>query len=240
MKRALVAAIAAALAFAAWYYRDAFPSWPEQGFAPVQRVLVEGPFDRVQPIEVEEAVLPHLTGGFFTVDLGAIRDAAEALPWVARAQVVREWPDRVRIVVTEQRAAWRWGGTGLLNERAELFVTGVADAPATLPRLDGPAGAEAQLAAQYLALDAKLANCAMRVAEVELDARRALRLTLDGGIVVHLGRSAVEARTDRICGVVVGALAARLASVAYVDMRYTNGFAVGWRDGVAPAIGIGG
>ncbi|MCA1798648.1 MAG: cell division protein FtsQ/DivIB [Xanthomonadaceae bacterium] len=229
-----------ALAFAGWHYRDALPTWPEQGIAPVQRVLVEGPFERVQPTEVEEAVLPHLVGGFFTVDLDAIRDAAEALPWVAQAQVVREWPDRVRIVVVEQQPAWRWGDDGLLNARAELFVTGVQAPPSTLPRLDGPPGQEVQLAQMYRELDARLANCAMRVAQVELDPRRSLRLTLAGGIVVRLGRDAVDARTERFCEVVVGALAARLDRVDYVDMRYTNGFAVGWRDAVAPADGIGG
>lgn len=232
--------VAGTLAYTGYHYRDALPAWPEQGIAPVQRVLVEGPFERVQPTEVEEAVLPHLVGGFFTVDLDAIRDAAEALPWVARAQVVREWPDRVRIVVIEQQPAWRWGDDGLLNARAELFVTGVQAPPTSLPRLDGPVGHEAQVAQLYRELDARLANCAMRVAQVELDPRRSLRLTLAGGIVVRLGRDSVDARTDRFCDVVVGALAAQLDRVDYVDMRYTNGFAVGWRDAVAPANGIGG
>lgn len=222
-------AVIAALAVVAWQLRDHL-AWPEV-VAPVQRVLVEGPFDHVTPDEVENAVLPHIDGGFFTVDLAAIRVAAEALPWVARAQVMREWPDRVRIVVVEERAAWRWGDDGYLNERAELFVTGVADRRATLPRLDGPDGTERQLSEAYLEMDALLGGCAARVRRAELDERRAVRLTLDGGLILNLGRDAPQARARRFCDVVVGALDARFDQVAYVDMRYTNGFAVGWREG---------
>jgi cell division protein FtsQ len=226
-----VVGIVGAGAGLAWHHRDALAGWSPRTVAPVQRVLVEGPFERVSPTAVENAVLPHLRGGFFTVDLAAIRAAAEALPWVARAQVLREWPDRVRIVVTEQRPAWLWGEDGLLNADAELFVTGERERPAGLPRLDGPAGSERALAEQYLALDAMLSRCAMRVARLQLDARRAARLTLAGGIVLRLGRDDVADRVRRFCGSVLAALSARLADVAYVDMRYTNGFAVGWRGG---------
>lgn len=214
-----------------WQHREALPSWPAAGVAPVQRVLVEGVFERVSPTDVENAILPHLRGGFFTVDLSAIRAAAESLPWVARAQVLREWPDRVRIIVAEEQPAWLWGDDGLLNARAELFVTGETDRPATLPRLDGPAGTERQLAEQYLEFDEAFARCAMRVARVELDARRASRLTLAGGIVLRLGRHDVPERAGRFCDAVLAAVAPRLDEVAYVDMRYTNGFAVGWRGG---------
>lgn len=217
--------------WAMWQHRAALPSWPAAGVAPVQRVLVEGAFVRVSPTDVENAVLPHLRGGFFTVDLGAIRKAAESLPWVARAQVLREWPDRVRIVVAEEQPAWLWGDDGLLNANAELFVTGERDRPPTLPRLDGPAGAERLLAQQYLEYDATFMRCAMRVARVELDARRATRLTLAGGIVLRLGRHDVPERAGRFCDAVLAAVAPRLDDVAYVDMRYTNGFAVGWRGG---------
>lgn len=225
---AVVAAVSGA-GFFAWQYRDALPRWPEDGLTPVQRVVVEGPFEHVTTGEVEDAVLPHLTGSFFTVDLGAIKSATEALSWVARAQVRREWPDSVHIVVTEERAAWLWGADALLNERAEPFVRGVQNRPQGLPRLDGPEGSERAIAQRYLDLDHTLSNCAMRIARMEVDGRRAWRATLDGGLVLHLGRQDAQARASRFCDVVLVALAARLQQVAYVDMRYTNGFAVGWR-----------
>lgn len=232
-----VALVVVALALAAWHWRGDLPGLPAGGVAPVQRVLVEGPFERVDTTQVENAVLPHLSGGFFTVDLDAIKAAAESVPWVAAAQVMREWPDRVRIVVIEERPAWRWGESGLLNERGELFVREVDADAWDLPRLDGPDGSEARVVAWHEELNAILDDCAQQAVRVELDARRALRLTLEAGPELKLGGDAVAARARRFCEVVVVELAMALERVAYVDMRYTNGFAVGWRDSGPEGIG---
>lgn len=213
-----------------WHFREHLPRPPES-IAPIERVVVEGPFENVTTTEVENAVLPYLTGGFFTVDLEAIRTAAQSLPWVRSAQVMREWPDRVRILVTEERAYLRWGEDGLINEYGQLFVTGQDAAPAGLPRLDGPAGTERALAETWVDLDRRLGACATPVVRLEMDARRALTATLEGGLVLQLGRGEQGARVDRFCEVAMAVLSARLADVAYVDLRYTNGFAVGWRKG---------
>ncbi len=233
----LAIVVLATLAAAAWYWRDAVPVSPAGGIAPVHRVLVEGPFEHVDTTRVEDAVLPHLRGGFFTVDLDAIKAAAESVPWVAAAQVMREWPDRVRIVVIEEIPVWRWGDSGLLNERGELFATGVDAGAWSLPRLDGPDGSEARVVAWYGELNAILDGCRQRAVRVELDARRALRLTLEAGPELKLGGDAVALRARRFCEVIVVELAMALERVAYVDMRYTNGFAVGWRDSGPEGIG---
>jgi cell division septal protein FtsQ len=41
-------------------------------------------------------------------------------------------------------------------------------------------------------------------------------------------------RLDRFFSVVAPALKPRFEHVAYIDMRYTNGFAVGWLDAPEP------
>ena len=47
---------------------------------------------------------------------------------------------------------------------------------------------------------------------------------------IRLGRRDIDERLYRFFDVVAPALANELKRVAYVDLRYTNGFAVGWRD----------
>ena len=51
---------------------------------------------------------------------------------------------------------------------------------------------------------------------------------LEGGPELRLGRRDVGERLERSFAVVTPALAGELERVRYVDLRYTNGFAVGW------------
>ncbi|MBN1237979.1 MAG: FtsQ-type POTRA domain-containing protein, partial [Gammaproteobacteria bacterium] len=102
---------------------------------PVDRLIIEGPFQRVTPVQVEAALAPELGQGFLSVDLDELRRRVEALPWVDKARLRRSWPDALVVHVSEHRAAARWGDTGLMNERGELFAERAPHAFPELPRL---------------------------------------------------------------------------------------------------------
>ena len=196
---------------------------------PVRRFVIEGPFKRVASVEVEQAARGALKGGFVSADLDRLRKAVEALTWVDRARVERQWPDSVRIEIVEQQVAARWGEDGLLNTRGELFATGVRHVPPELPRLDGPPGSEWQVAQRYLAVQGRLIELDLRIAALRLDARGAWELDLTNGVTVRLGRRQVDERLARFLDFGAQVIAGHAADVAYVDMRYSNGFSVGWR-----------
>ena len=196
---------------------------------PVRSIVIEGPFQRVSAVEIEQAARGALHGGFVSADLDKLRDAVEALAWVDRARVQRLWPDRIQVEVVEQQAAARWGEDGLLNTRGELFAESVRHVPPELPRLDGPQGSEWQVAQRYLAIQGRLVEQGLRVAGLRLDLRGAWELDLTNGVTVRLGRRQVDERMDRLVQVTAQIIAGRAAEIAYVDMRYSNGFAIGWR-----------
>lgn len=198
---------------------------------PVKRILVDAPFRRVSPVEVEQVVRASLRGGYMTADLERLRRAVESLAWVDRARVQRVWPDGVRIEVVEQVAAARWGDDGLLNTRGELFMTGSRHVPQELPRLDGPTGMESSVAQRYLGIQARLVEQGLRVAALRLDARGAWEIDLTNGVTVRLGRRQVDERMERFLRVAAPVIAGRAAEITYIDMRYSNGFSIGWRDG---------
>jgi cell division protein FtsQ len=196
---------------------------------PVRSMVIDGPFQRVAAVEVEEAARASLRGGFISADLDKLRKSVEALAWVDRARVQRLWPDRVRVEIVEQQAAARWGEDGLLNTRGELFASGVRHVPPELPRLDGPPGTEWQVAQRYLAIQGLLVEQSLRVAALRLDARGAWELDLSNGVTVRLGRRQVDERLDRFVKIGAPVVAGRAADIRYVDMRYSNGFSIGWR-----------
>ena len=198
----------------------------------ITQVSVTGRFQRVSPGEVEQAVKARLRDvGLVSVDLGAVQRAVEQLPWVDSAAVEREWPRALNIRVTEQVAAARWGANGLLNTRGELFISESRHIPPELPRLSGPKGTEADVARRYLAAQAQIIEAGMRLTAVRLDARGAWEFDLDNGITVRLGRRQVDERFARFVQAGVGQIAAHATDINYIDMRYTNGFAIGWRSG---------
>jgi cell division protein FtsQ len=201
----------------------------------IRVVSVEGKFQRVSPVQVEQAVTGGLHEGFMTVDLEKVQRRVEELPWVDRARVQRRWPDGLRIEITEQVAAARWGEAGLLNTRGELFLSNARHVPPELPRLTGPEGTQGQVAQRYLATQGRLIEVGMRLAAVDLDARGAWQLELANGISVRLGRRQVDERLDRFIQAAVPTLAGRAEDIAYVDMRYSNGFAIGWKRGGSAA-----
>ncbi|HSD73316.1 MAG TPA: cell division protein FtsQ/DivIB [Steroidobacteraceae bacterium] len=196
---------------------------------PIRIVSIEGRLQRVSPVQVEQAVTGGLEQGFMSVDLEAVRRRVEQLPWVDRARVQRRWPHGLRIEVTEQVAAARWGDSGLLNTRGELFMKGARHVPAELPRLTGPDGTEWQVAQRYLSAQGRLIEAGMRLAALDLDARGAWQLELANGVSVRLGRRQVDERLDRFIQSALPVMSGRAADISYVDMRYSNGFAVGWK-----------
>jgi cell division protein FtsQ len=202
---------------------------------PVRVISMDGSFQRVSPGQIEKAVAPYARAGFMSADLDDIQRAVEALPWVDHARIARHWPNSLHVTVTEQTAAARWGESGLLNTRGELFVKAVAHVPAELPRLSGPEGTESQVAQRYMSAQGRMLEAGLRIAALRLDERGAWEMDLDSGVIVRLGRRDVDERIDRFIHTASQVIAHRLTEVNYVDMRYSNGFAIGWRNQGTPA-----
>lgn len=197
----------------------------------ISSIEISGPFQRVTALQIEEAISDEIDEGFVGADLDRIRAEIVALPWIDQARVARRWPNRLSITVTEQVPAAIWGDRGLLNTRGELFVTEARHVPAELPRLSGPDDSSAEVARRYLAVRDKLIPAGLDLNRVHLDARGSWAMTLANGIEVRLGRRDVAERTDLFLDVVADIITGRAADIDYVDMRYGNGFTIGWKSG---------
>jgi cell division protein FtsQ len=195
---------------------------------PVRRVLVQGSFQRVSAPEIESIVTKTIDGGLASVDLAAVRREVEKIPWVDEASISRQWPDAIRVTIVEEVAAARWNDTGLLNTRGELFIRNARFVPPELPSLEGPEGTEGEVAKLYLEAQGPLLEAGLRLTGVRLDARGAWELRLGDGVIVRLGRQSVDERLQRFIALASATVAKRIAEISYIDMRYTNGFSVGW------------
>jgi cell division protein FtsQ len=197
---------------------------------PIETVAVEGRFQRVTPVDVERVVRTQVhSAGLLSVDLAGVRRAIHTLPWVDAVSVQRAWPRGLDVLVVEQSAAARWGERGLLNTRGELFDTDERHIPPELAQLSGPDGKESQVAQRYLAAQGRLLQAGLRCTAMRLDARGAWEFDLANRVTVRLGRRQVDERFEKFMTAALKIVTQRGEDIAYVDMRYTNGFAIGWR-----------
>jgi cell division protein FtsQ len=197
---------------------------------PIARITVTGRLQRVSALEVERAVRARLHGqGLVSVDLADISRSVRDLSWVDGAAVQRSWPRGLTVEVREQVAIARWNNAGLLNARGELFMSEARFIPPELPQLYGAPGSGAEVAARYLGVAGRLVEAGLRLTALQLDARGAWTLTLDDGVTVRLGRAQVDERFARFMAAAASIVHERANDIGYVDMRYSNGFAVGWK-----------
>ena len=196
---------------------------------PINAVRIEGRFERVSAMQIESAMTPYLKGGFLSADLQRVQQAIADLPWVQHASVRRSWPATLSVTVAEEHAAARWDKAGLLNVYGELFVAETSHIPAELPRLSGPDGSELKVAQHFFKLDKQLEQRGLTAVSLSIDERGSWRLGLSNGMQVRFGAVALESRTERFFEALDGVLASVADKVDYIDMRYTNGFAIGWK-----------
>lgn len=199
------------------------------GTLPIRKIHALGAFQHINEEMLRNVVGQTLKGGYFTVNVTEVQHAVTALPWVADASVRRVWPDTLAINVTEQKAIAMWAKGGLVNQHGVLFEPEVITFPKNLPLLDGPAGMERNLTEHYRLAQQIIEPLDLQIHQLRMDSRHAIRLYLSNGIEVILGRESTQSRLQRFARVYTRVLATRAAEIERVDMRYSNGLAVGWR-----------
>ncbi len=190
---------------------------------PLREISLTGDIGHVTHEQVEDIVSRELRGNFFTVDLERTRAAFEKLPWVRTVNLRRHWPDRLEVAVEEHRPIARWGSVALVSAHGEVFEAAINSA---LPILNGPHGSAPEVVARLIEFERILEPIDRQVVQITLSMRRAWRVRLDDGMVLELGRENLEARLVGFVAAYPVALARLAHQPAYVDLRYSNGFAV--------------
>ena len=176
--------------------------------------------------QIEYLARNEIKGNFISVNLTEVREAFVKLPWVRDAKVNREWPHGLNVTLEEHQALAYWGSHALVNTYGEVFRVTV---DRNLPVFTGPKEASAQEVAQrYQQFNQILAPLQQSIVEINLTPRYAWRIQLNTGTVLELGRNEVEERLIRYVSVYNHSIARfnQEGPLAYVDLRYPNGFAI--------------
>ena len=193
---------------------------------PVERIVVAGKLEHLRQQSLRDSLATELGDGLLFLDLRALRETLEALPWVYRAELRRRFPDTLEVHVVEQVPIARWGSGAFLNHEARVIDVTDAERWSDLPRLRGPEGSEARLMARYRTLRDELASLMLTPVALEEDDFGQLRARLDNGVDLQFGDRDFSARLQRFTHLWRRELDGSSRLISRVDLRYEAGVAV--------------
>lgn len=201
--------------------------------APLTQLEVRGEFEHLSVEDVHVAAAPYLGTSFFAADVTAMRDAVAALPWVESVRAERRWPGAIAVRIEEREPFARWNQDSLLDTGAQSFTPRAGEVPTGLPRLGGSPGHELEVAQAWRRLAPALEGTPLQLLGLWLDARGEWSAQTASGIELRFGQNAPDERLPMLSGAVKRTIGGGWDRVKVIDLRYTNGFAVGWREAEA-------
>lgn len=201
----------------------------QENVLPIKEISISGEFNQISAQELHGLVVDGFQGNFFTLSVNEIYQKFYALPWVEQIWVHRIWPDKINIEIRENKVVAILKGRGLLNDKGKVFIADAATVDGTLPVFVVANNYETEAIDAYKQYVEILNDVGLGIRQFNFDRRKSQSLFLSNGIALTLGRVNTEKRLMRFVSVYDSKLIATPAKIEGVDLRYTNGFAVKWK-----------
>ena len=201
---------------------------PKEQWLPIEKIRISGKFQQLDTQTIEQQLQPYLGQGFFDLDIQQIQQLISQQAWVKNVSVRRIWPNRVHVMVEEKSAVARWDDKHLLSAEAVIFAADVASFN-HLPRINGYSGQTGKLLERYAELQQRFDALSIRLTAMLEDNKGSLKLELDQGLMVSLGGGDNATKISHLLAVYPQHIAPKLEFIEQIDFRYSNGFAIAWK-----------
>lgn len=155
--------------------------------------------ERTKAGDIYRILEPYYGQNILSVDITAIQQRLQSLPWVREATVARQLPDRLRAELVEHRPIALWhsaSGPALVSDAGDIITVAALSPYRHLPILSG---ADAPTAAPGLMrLLATRADLAQRVTGAERVDGRRWNVFVDGRIEIRLPERDAESAWTRL------------------------------------------
>ncbi|WP_394127523.1 cell division protein FtsQ/DivIB [Vibrio hepatarius] len=201
--------------------------WDDQRL-PLSKIVLQGELHYVTARDVQRAFaqLEHV-GTFMSQDIDVLQSMAESIPWVSHASIRKQWPDTVKVFLTEHHAEAIWNGNALLNDFGQVFDGDIGQLDEDRVKLYGPLGTSSEVLQVWRDISPKFEALHLTITSLVLNERRAWQIILDNGIRLELGKESLEERIERFISLYKN-LGSDAERVSYIDLRYDTGASIGW------------
>lgn len=197
---------------------------------PIRNVELTGNHSHVSKLNIYDVMMVELSEGFFGLSVAKLREDICYLPWVKDAMVRRVWPDKLAIEIVEHQPLAVWNDRAIVTMNGALIMPNDVSLVSSLPKFFGPENKEQQVVQEWRKMQAVLDQLDLKITQIELAQRGAWQLTLGENLKVKLGTQEIHSRLERFIRAYDTVLGDQSEKVDYVDLRYTSGLAVGWKN----------
>ena len=168
----------------------------------ITAMTLSGEVEHNNVLTIRANVTPQIKGNFFTVDLNHAQQIFQSIPWVRKAVVEREFPNRIRVSLQEHKPAAFWGQEGegrLLNEQGEVFDANWGEVDDDgLPKLSGPDNQSSLVLQVFEMVRPEFKKMGLDVREFNLSERGSWSAMLTNGGKVEIGRGDPQEIASRV------------------------------------------
>lgn len=167
--------------------------------------------------------------GYFAQDVQQISEKLLTISWIKDVIVRKIYPDRLNITLFEHRPVAIWNEQKLLSAEGDIFTLPKERFdPKGLPILFGPDSQANEVLQAWYKIQKDLASRQLVLKSITTDVRGAWTIRLDNGIELRLGRGDWLPKIDRFVSIFPEIDVPEGKRLAYVDLRYKNGVAIGF------------
>lgn len=209
------------------------------GNLPIEKVEWNGDLNHLTQSELDALIAPYTATNLYLLDADALEQELEAQPWVRSVSLHKAWPEQLTINLEEQFPVAFWGQKHLLNQFGEIFEGELPAKAEVFPTIFSPLENGREMAERYVGLMKMLDGLGLEIVELTEDESGSWQMKFRQGQEIILGRKEQEKRVKRFRVGYMQELRAKFADIRRVDLRYTNGFAVEWKQGSGHAGAMG-
>lgn len=201
--------------------------WDEQRL-PLSKIVLQGNLQYVSTLDVQRAFarLDHI-GTFMSQDIDVLQTSVQSISWVSHASIRKQWPDTIKVFLTEHQVQAIWNGNALLDDDGIVFDGDIGLVKEEHVKLYGPDGSAPEVLKVWRQYNSQFQAIGRNISSLLLNERRAWQIILDNGIRLELGKESLDERIARFF-LLYKQLGNEVDQVSYIDLRYDTGAAVGW------------
>ena len=178
--------------------------------------------------DISKAVKYLYSKSFFDVDLNYLKNKLEKIEWVRKINVRRSYPNEIIIDIEEHSPILIWNNKMYINKYGEKFKVSKIDK--NIPILISDESRIHKVFTYFKLFNEKLSSRKLdfKITKIMENEIRSLTISLSSGINIQLGSKDVNNKIPLFFEIYKSLNTRDLNKIRYIDMRYSNGFSVGW------------